>query len=125
VAYWLRDTIPGAREVIEVDDARLFFPEDRPDSLTGPMLRFLGRAGEAVGKQRDDPYLRSLLVVSLAVLLPVDPGLIEPENAYDVVARVRPVYPIAVHGGNAGDAVRMAEAGPIVMNWRTGKVAEA
>jgi len=39
-AYWLRDTIPGAREVVEVDDARLFFPEDRPDSLTGPMLRF-------------------------------------------------------------------------------------
>ena len=39
-AYWLRDTIPGAREVVEVDDARLFFPEDRPDSLATPMLRF-------------------------------------------------------------------------------------
>jgi pimeloyl-ACP methyl ester carboxylesterase len=39
-AYWLRDTIPGAREVVEVDDARLFFPEDRPDRLTAPMLRF-------------------------------------------------------------------------------------
>lgn len=39
-AYWLRDTIPGAREVVEVDDARLFFPEDRPDSLTAPMLLF-------------------------------------------------------------------------------------
>jgi hypothetical protein len=26
---------------------------------------------------------------------------------------------------NAGNAVRLAEAGPIVMNWRTGKVAEA
>lgn len=39
-AYWLRDTIPGAREVIEVDDARLFFPEDRPDALARPMLRF-------------------------------------------------------------------------------------
>jgi pimeloyl-ACP methyl ester carboxylesterase len=39
-AYWLRDTIPRAREVVEVDDARLFFPEDRPDSLTEPMLRF-------------------------------------------------------------------------------------
>jgi hypothetical protein len=31
---------PGARQVVEVDDARLFFPEDRPESLTGPMLRF-------------------------------------------------------------------------------------
>jgi pimeloyl-ACP methyl ester carboxylesterase len=39
-AYWLRDTIPGAREVVEVDDARLFFAEDRPDSLAAPMLRF-------------------------------------------------------------------------------------
>jgi len=39
-AYWLRDTIPGARAVVEVDDARLFFPEDRPDGLTAPMLRF-------------------------------------------------------------------------------------
>jgi pimeloyl-ACP methyl ester carboxylesterase len=39
-AYWLRDTIPGAREVVEVDDARLFFAEDRPDGLAAPMLRF-------------------------------------------------------------------------------------
>ena len=39
-AYWLRDTIPGAREVVEVDDCRLFFPEDRPDALARPMLRF-------------------------------------------------------------------------------------
>jgi pimeloyl-ACP methyl ester carboxylesterase len=39
-AYWLRDTIPGAREVVEVEDARLFFPEDRPDALAQPMLRF-------------------------------------------------------------------------------------
>jgi len=39
-AYWLRDTIPGAGEVVEVEDARLFFPEDRPDSLAQPMLRF-------------------------------------------------------------------------------------
>jgi pimeloyl-ACP methyl ester carboxylesterase len=39
-AYWLRDTVPGAREVVEVEDARLFFPEDRPDALAQPMLRF-------------------------------------------------------------------------------------
>jgi pimeloyl-ACP methyl ester carboxylesterase len=37
-AYWLKDTIPGARRVVEVEDGRLFFPEDRPDSLTVPML---------------------------------------------------------------------------------------
>jgi len=39
-AYWLRDTIPGAKRVIEVPDGRLFFPEDRPGSLIGPMLQF-------------------------------------------------------------------------------------
>jgi pimeloyl-ACP methyl ester carboxylesterase len=39
-AYWLKDTIPGARGVVEVADARLFFPEDRPDALAAPMLAF-------------------------------------------------------------------------------------
>jgi pimeloyl-ACP methyl ester carboxylesterase len=39
-AYWLKDTIPGARRVVEVEDARLFFPEDRPDTLASPMLEF-------------------------------------------------------------------------------------
>jgi pimeloyl-ACP methyl ester carboxylesterase len=39
-AYWLKETIPGARRVVEVEDARLFFPEDRPDTLAGPMLEF-------------------------------------------------------------------------------------
>jgi pimeloyl-ACP methyl ester carboxylesterase len=39
-AYWLKDTIPGATRVIEVPDGRLFFPEDRPDALAGPMLQF-------------------------------------------------------------------------------------
>jgi pimeloyl-ACP methyl ester carboxylesterase len=41
-AYWLKDTIPGARRVIEVEDARLFFAEDRPDALAGPALDFWG-----------------------------------------------------------------------------------
>ena len=39
-AYWLKDTIPGARRVIEVADGRLFFPEDCPDTMAGPMLQF-------------------------------------------------------------------------------------
>jgi pimeloyl-ACP methyl ester carboxylesterase len=39
-AYWLKNTIPGARRVIEVPDARLFFPEDRPDALAQPVLQF-------------------------------------------------------------------------------------
>ena len=37
-AYWLRDTIPGVREVVEVDGAKLFFPEERPEELV-PHLR--------------------------------------------------------------------------------------
>ena len=41
-AYWLEETIPGAERVIEVPDGRLFFPEDRPDALTGPLLSFWG-----------------------------------------------------------------------------------
>jgi pimeloyl-ACP methyl ester carboxylesterase len=42
-AYWLQQTIPGAEPVIEVPDGRLFFPEDRPDALAGPMLKFWDR----------------------------------------------------------------------------------
>ena len=41
-AYWLKDTIPGARRVVEVEDARLFFAQDRPDALAGPALDFWG-----------------------------------------------------------------------------------
>jgi pimeloyl-ACP methyl ester carboxylesterase len=39
-AYWLRDLIPGATEVVEVPDGRLFFPHERPDELAEPLLRF-------------------------------------------------------------------------------------
>ena len=38
-AYWLRDTIPGVSDVIEVPGARLFFPHERPDDLAPPLLR--------------------------------------------------------------------------------------
>jgi len=39
-AYWLKATIPGARRVVEVEDARLFFPEDCPAALAEPVLHF-------------------------------------------------------------------------------------
>jgi pimeloyl-ACP methyl ester carboxylesterase len=32
-AYWLKSRIPGARSVIELPGAKLFFPEERPDAL--------------------------------------------------------------------------------------------
>ncbi|MCO1653578.1 alpha/beta fold hydrolase [Pseudonocardia humida] len=38
-AYWLRDTIPGAGEVVELAGARLFFPDERADELAEPLLR--------------------------------------------------------------------------------------
>jgi pimeloyl-ACP methyl ester carboxylesterase len=37
-AYWLRDTIPGVTEVVEVPGAKLFFPDERPGDLV-PHLR--------------------------------------------------------------------------------------
>lgn len=39
-AYWLKRTIPGAEEVVEVPDAKLFFPEDRPMALVEPLRAF-------------------------------------------------------------------------------------
>src|SRR6185312_5917346 len=38
-AYWLRDTIPGAREVVEIDGGRLFFPDERAGELTAALRR--------------------------------------------------------------------------------------
>ena len=42
-AYHLRDLIPGAREVIEVDGAKIFFPEERPGDLVPHLRRHWGR----------------------------------------------------------------------------------
>jgi pimeloyl-ACP methyl ester carboxylesterase len=37
-AYWLRDTIPGVTQVIELSGARLFFPDERAPELAGHLL---------------------------------------------------------------------------------------
>lgn len=42
-AYQLRDTLPGAREVIEIDGAKLFFPEERPGDLIPHLRKLWGR----------------------------------------------------------------------------------
>jgi pimeloyl-ACP methyl ester carboxylesterase len=36
-AYWLRDTIPGATEVVEIGKGRLFFPDERAAELTAAL----------------------------------------------------------------------------------------
>jgi pimeloyl-ACP methyl ester carboxylesterase len=38
-AYWLRDTIPGATEVVELAGARLFFPDERAAEFTASLRR--------------------------------------------------------------------------------------
>ncbi len=43
-AYWLRDTIPGATEVVELDGARIFFPDERATELTEALRRHWDRA---------------------------------------------------------------------------------
>jgi pimeloyl-ACP methyl ester carboxylesterase len=40
-AHWLKKTIPGVERLVEVRDAKLFFPEDRPQSLVDPLRSFL------------------------------------------------------------------------------------
>ena len=41
-ARWLQKTIPGTVRLVEVPDAKLFFPEDRPDALIAPLRKFGG-----------------------------------------------------------------------------------
>jgi pimeloyl-ACP methyl ester carboxylesterase len=42
-AYWLKSLIPGAREVIEIDGGRLFFPEERPADLIDALQKHWSR----------------------------------------------------------------------------------
>ena len=44
-AYWLKDNIPGATDVVEVEGGKLFFPEERPDELVDALRAHLGEAG--------------------------------------------------------------------------------
>ena len=38
-AQWLRDTIPGVTEIVEIEGAKLFFPDERADDLVPHLLR--------------------------------------------------------------------------------------
>jgi pimeloyl-ACP methyl ester carboxylesterase len=46
-AWWLRDTIPGVKEVVTFDGAKLFFPDERAAELI-PVLRRFWEAHSAV-----------------------------------------------------------------------------
>ncbi|MGP3918890.1 alpha/beta fold hydrolase [Nonomuraea sp. 10N515B] len=39
-ARWLRDTIPGVREIVEIEGGRLFFPDERAAELVPHVRRF-------------------------------------------------------------------------------------
>jgi pimeloyl-ACP methyl ester carboxylesterase len=39
-AYWLKDLIPGAAKVVEIDGARLFFPDERSAELAAALRAF-------------------------------------------------------------------------------------
>jgi pimeloyl-ACP methyl ester carboxylesterase len=43
-AHWLRETIPGVVDLVTVPDAKLFFPEDRPQALIKPLRAFYDSA---------------------------------------------------------------------------------
>ena len=42
-AYWLRDLIPGAADVVEIPGGRLFFPDERAADLVGPLRQHWAR----------------------------------------------------------------------------------
>jgi pimeloyl-ACP methyl ester carboxylesterase len=44
-AYWLAGALPGARPVVEVEGARLFWPEERPELLSDLLLDLWTGAG--------------------------------------------------------------------------------
>jgi pimeloyl-ACP methyl ester carboxylesterase len=46
-AYWLRDAIGGADEVVEVPGAKLFWPDERPDDLVPHLRRHWAAAAES------------------------------------------------------------------------------
>ncbi|NUT09433.1 MAG: alpha/beta hydrolase [Nonomuraea sp.] len=43
-ARWLRDTIPGVKEVVEIEGGRLFFPDERAAELVPHLRRFWERS---------------------------------------------------------------------------------
>jgi pimeloyl-ACP methyl ester carboxylesterase len=53
LAYWLRDTIPGCRQVVEVAGGQLFWPGERPRELVEPLRRHWAMVEEIEGAAVD------------------------------------------------------------------------
>jgi pimeloyl-ACP methyl ester carboxylesterase len=47
-AYWLRDAIGGAHEVVEIPGAKLFWPDERPGDMVPHLLRHWSSVAEPV-----------------------------------------------------------------------------
>jgi pimeloyl-ACP methyl ester carboxylesterase len=47
-AFWLRDTIPGVSDVVEIEGAKLFFPDERANELVTNLRRHWNSVGSTV-----------------------------------------------------------------------------
>ena len=52
-AYWLRDTIPGVVNVVEIEGAKLFFPDERASDLVPHLQQFWATADRDSRVARD------------------------------------------------------------------------
>ena len=59
-AHWLRDTIPGVTEVVEVAGGKLFWPDERPGDLVPHLRRHWAAADTAADDQAGERRGREL-----------------------------------------------------------------
>ncbi len=50
-AYWLRDNVPGVTEVVEIEDGKLFFVDERAEEFVPHVSRHWRAHAEALAKE--------------------------------------------------------------------------
>ena len=55
-AHWLRDTIPGARTVVEIEGGKLFWPGERAEELVPPLRELWSRTATERRAKAQAPY---------------------------------------------------------------------